>query len=128
MLPKDIYPPYQTCHRYFQKWVRQGVMQRLLFQLSKHYVQKQKTPMVSFIDGSFSLPKKGDKVGKTMKGKGSKIMAMTTGSSRPFSLMIESATPHECRLAEQTIENRFAHQQPLRLVADRAYDNDPLGG
>ncbi|HYK55848.1 MAG TPA: transposase [Flavisolibacter sp.] len=59
MLPKGIYPPYQTCHRYFQKWVRQGVLQRLLFQLSKHYARKQKTPMVSFIDGSFSPAKKG---------------------------------------------------------------------
>jgi transposase len=59
LLPKDIYPPYQTCHRYFQKWVRQGVMQKLLYQLSKHYARKQKTPMVSFIDGSFSPAKKG---------------------------------------------------------------------
>ncbi|HYK55849.1 MAG TPA: IS5 family transposase [Flavisolibacter sp.] len=61
-----------------------------------------------------------------MKGKGSKIMVMTNWSSRPFSLLVDSATPHECRLAEQTVANRFAHKQPLKLVADRAYDNDPL--
>jgi transposase len=29
MLP-DIYPPYQTCHRYFQSWTRKGVMQKML--------------------------------------------------------------------------------------------------
>ena len=28
-LPKK-YPPYQTCHRRYQKWVRAGVMVRLL--------------------------------------------------------------------------------------------------
>jgi transposase len=75
---------------------------------------------------AFPLPKKGDKVGKTMKGKGSKIMVMTTKASRPFSLLVDSATPHECKLVEQTLEKRFAHKQPLRLVGDRAYDNDPL--
>jgi transposase len=39
---------------------------------------------------------------------------------------VDSDTPHECRLVEQTIKNRFAHLQSLRLAGDRIYDNDPF--
>lgn len=62
MLPKYIYPPYQTCHRYFQRWVRAGVMQKLLRQLSLHYRKKQGTSTISFIDASFVSAKKGETV------------------------------------------------------------------
>jgi|SRR5687768_2552564 len=59
MLPKGMYPPYQTCHRYFQRWVRAGVMQKLLYRLSVHYRKKQGVPPLSFIDASFVSAKKG---------------------------------------------------------------------
>jgi transposase len=29
------YPPYQTCHRRFQQWVRKGVLERVLRALAK---------------------------------------------------------------------------------------------
>lgn len=53
-------------------------------------------------------------------------MAVTSWSSRPFALLVASASPHECTLAEQTLDSRFAHKHPLKLIGDRAYDNDPL--
>lgn len=53
-------------------------------------------------------------------------MVMTTEGSRPFSLLVDSATPHECRLVEPLVAGRFAHREPLRVVGDKAYDNDPL--
>src|SRR6266852_9769721 len=31
----DQYPPYQTCHRRFQQWVRSGVMRGLLEALAE---------------------------------------------------------------------------------------------
>jgi transposase len=34
-LPKR-YPPYQTCHRRFQQWVREGRLERILRLLAKH--------------------------------------------------------------------------------------------
>lgn len=30
------YPPYQTCHRRFQKWVTEGVLESVLATLARH--------------------------------------------------------------------------------------------
>src|SRR5688572_14658119 len=59
MLPRGVYPPYQTCHRYFQRWVRAGVMQKLLYNLSRHARKTCKMPPLSFIDATFIAAKKG---------------------------------------------------------------------
>lgn len=58
MLPK-AYPPYQTCHRYFQAWTRQEVFKRLLSRLAnqKHKDSNSKKP--HFVDASFAPAKKG---------------------------------------------------------------------
>jgi transposase len=39
---------------------------------------------------------------------------------------VASASPHEVTLAEETIAGGFAGKDPDRLIADRAYDSDPL--
>ena len=54
------YPPYQTCHRRFQQWRSQGVMDRLLEALAQDLEQRGKIDLEEcFIDGSFSVAKKG---------------------------------------------------------------------
>ena len=58
LLPKE-YPPYQTCHRYFQLWVRKGVMQKMLGALSLYHARGRKSTDVDVADGSFSSAKKG---------------------------------------------------------------------
>ena len=58
LLPNE-YPPYQTCHRYFQQWVRKGVMQKMLGALSFYHAGKRKATDVDVADGSFSSAKKG---------------------------------------------------------------------
>ena len=58
MLPKE-YPSYQTCHRYFQTWVRKGVIQKMLGALSAYHAAKRKTREVAFVDASFAPAKKG---------------------------------------------------------------------
>jgi transposase len=58
LLPKE-YPSYQTCHRYFQQWVRKGVMQKMLRALSSYYARGRKQSDVDVVDGSFSSAKKG---------------------------------------------------------------------
>src|SRR5713101_5549228 len=37
-----------------------------------------------------------------------------------------SASPHETKLVEPTIEQRFLAETPQRLIGDRAYDSDRL--
>jgi transposase len=39
---------------------------------------------------------------------------------------VASASPHETKLVELTIQRRFLAQTPQRLIGDRAYDSDPL--
>jgi transposase len=65
-------------------------------------------------------------VGKTKRGKGSKIMAFSDGSSVPLSVHTESASPHEVALVEATLASSFLKEQPKRLIGDKAYDSDPL--
>ena len=54
------YPPYQTCHRHFQKWVKQGVFQDILHELAEDMYERGKIDIrEAFIDGSFVPAKKG---------------------------------------------------------------------
>lgn len=58
-LPKD-YPPYQTCHRRFQQWVEVGVFDKVIETLAKDLQERADIDMSEcFIDGTFSLAKKG---------------------------------------------------------------------
>lgn len=53
-------------------------------------------------------------------------MAIADGNGLPIAVGIASASPHEVTLARETIENRFIEETPERIIADKAYDSDPL--
>ena len=53
-------------------------------------------------------------------------MAVADSSGLPFAVSEASASPHEVKLVEQTLEWRFVEEKPKRLIGDRAYDSDPL--
>jgi len=65
-------------------------------------------------------------VGKTKRGKGTKLMAVADGFGLPLAVYTRSASPHEVRLVEQTLLARFTDERPVRLIGDKAYDSDPL--
>ncbi|GAB3200660.1 IS5 family transposase [Pontibacter aydingkolensis] len=65
-------------------------------------------------------------MGKTKRGKGTKLMAVTDAAGLVLSVSIASASPHEVGLVEQTLQERFIAPMPQRLIGDRAYDSDPL--
>ena len=59
-------------------------------------------------------------MGKTKRGKGTKIMAVADGTGLPIAVCEESATPHEVSLVQRTLaeifvaEHTTAHwRQPL---------------
>lgn len=123
----DWYPPYSTCHKRFQTWVKEGVLEQILRALAKDLERRGGINLSEcFIDGTFAPAKKGSNVGKTKCGKGTKIMAVADGTSLPVAVSIASASPHEVTLAKPTIESRFTETNPERLIGDRAYDSDPL--
>lgn len=56
----DLYPPYQTCHRRYQAWVKSGVLRKILARLVEHLRQKGKIDLAeTFIDATFVDAKKG---------------------------------------------------------------------
>lgn len=65
-------------------------------------------------------------MGKTKRGKGTKLMAVADGAGFPVALSIGSASPHEVKLVEKTLDDRLVDANPERLIGDRAYDSDPL--
>src|SRR5512135_1332107 len=70
--------------------------------------------------------KRGEGVGKTKRGKGSKIMAIADRAGIPIAVHISSATPHEVTLVEATLAHRFVTAEPERLIGDKGYDSDRL--
>src|SRR5688572_14301380 len=70
--------------------------------------------------------KKGRCVGKTKRGKGTKIMAIADRAGLPVAITIASASPHETQLVAQTLNASFLPDNPARLIGDAAYDSDGL--
>jgi transposase len=53
-------------------------------------------------------------------------MAVADGAGFPLAISVGSASPHEVKLVEDTLDKRFTEEMPERLIGDRAYDSDPL--
>src|SRR5271156_4335746 len=79
--------------------------------------------------------KRGCGVGKTKRGKGTKWMVVVDGRGLPLGNSLHSASPAEVKLAETTLatirvgrshQAGRPRQKPLRVIADKAYDSDPL--
>ena len=78
--------------------------------------------------------KRGLCVGKTKRGKGTKWMVVADGQGIPLGSQLVSASPAEVTLAESTLARISVpragrgrpQSRPLRVIADRAYDSDPL--
>lgn len=70
--------------------------------------------------------KRGDLVGPTKRGKGTKIMAVADASGLPVGLHVESASPAEVKLVEETLDATWTDKEPERLIGDKAYDSDKL--
>jgi hypothetical protein len=70
--------------------------------------------------------KRGLAVGPTRRGKGTKILAISTDHSLPLAVAIQSASPHESQLVEETLGQSFLDELPQRLIGDAVYDSDRL--
>ena len=65
-------------------------------------------------------------MGKTKRGKGTKIMAIADRAGLPVAITIASASPHEVTLVPQTLNASFLPENPSCLIGDAAYDSDGL--
>lgn len=70
---------------------------------------------------------KGDLlVGKTKRGKDTKIREIAGNSGIPVAAYTKSASPHEVKLVEHTIDSGFIWYAPEHLIDDKAYDSNGL--
>ena len=53
-------------------------------------------------------------------------MAIADTSGLPVAAHVESASPHEVKLVEETIDSSFTKHAPDKLIGDKAYDSDNL--
>ena len=56
----ERFPPYQTCHRRFQQWSRDGTLRKVLEALAEDLRERGEIDLSEcFIDGTFIVAKKG---------------------------------------------------------------------
>ena len=53
-------------------------------------------------------------------------MAVADSNGLPIAVCITSASPHEVKLVEQTLDNMLIDEVPELIIGDKAYDSDPL--
>ena len=59
-LPRDKFPPYQTCHRRFQQWVGEDKLVQVLRVLAEDLLARGQLDLAeTFIDATFAGAKKG---------------------------------------------------------------------
>src|SRR5690348_18390571 len=79
----ERYPPNQTCHRRFQRWVRDGTFERILEALARDLKERGKFDLSEcFIDGTFVVAKKGRMCGSDQAGQRYEAPGQT-GNGRP---------------------------------------------
>jgi len=133
----EKFPHPSTCWRRLRDWEERGVWLNIWRAFLSELNERQQLKWSeSFLDGSFAPAKKGGcGVGKTKRGKGTKWMVVVDGRGLPLGNYLHSASPAEVKLAETTlatIQIGRSHQagrprqKPLRVIADKAYDSDPL--
>ena len=70
--------------------------------------------------------KRGADVGKTKRGKGTKILLMVDGRGLPISAFVESAQTAEVHTVETLVDVQVGGPRPQRLIYDKAADADWL--
>lgn len=126
-LPKT-FPPYQTVHRYFVRWNKEGLFKKIWKKVIVKAERKGRLKLdTCFIDATFIRSKAGkDLVGKTRCGKGHKLMAIVDRRGVPIALNLCSASPAESKLVGKTLDARVSRKVPKKMLGDKAYDSDPL--
>lgn len=128
---KDLprrFGPKSTVHRWFQKWVRDGVFENILRDAGRCVEEHDGYRLYEcFIDATFSKARGGgDGIGCTRVGKGVKIMVLVDAHGLPVAVDTTSASPHESRLVQRLFDFMLTAEPPERVIGDKAYDCDHL--
>jgi len=127
----DKYGARSTVHDRLSLWVERGVFLALWRGFLRQLDGRQRLAWQEcIVDGSFVVAKKGGAlVGPTKRGKGCKLMVLVDGQGVPLGALVERASPAEVKLLEATLAASYrghGRRRLCRLIADRAYDSNPL--
>jgi transposase len=109
----ERYPPYHTCHRHFQQRIEEGVLEKVLHASAVDLKERGGLELSEcFVDGTFVGAKKGRIGGKSKRGKGAKLMALTERSGHPISVHAASASAYEVTLVEALLATSSLGEEP----------------
>ncbi|HKP97053.1 MAG TPA: IS5 family transposase [Fibrobacteria bacterium] len=108
-LPRERFGSASSVHAYFQKWVEQGVFQKIWKAGLMEYEEMEGIGWKwQSVDGSMvKAPLAQEAVGKnpTDRGKnGTKRSLLADEPGVPLSIVVSGANTHDCTLLEQTLE------------------------
>jgi hypothetical protein len=116
---------YQTCHKRFLQWVQSRVFRRIAQKLAEDLFEGGGVDIrEAFIDGTFMPVKKGACCRPNQARQKAWTMATANAAGIPVSAHIESASPHEVKLVEATIDSSLTPYAVDRIIGDKAYDID----
>lgn len=117
-----------TVHRWFRKWVEAAVFDQMMSRAGRLVERRDGFKVYEcFVDGTFAKAKGGgDGIGCTRVGKGVKIMIMVDAKGLPVAATSTTASRHESHLVQELFEFMVSSELPVRLVGDKAYDDDKL--
>ena len=126
-LPKQ-FGSKSTVHRWFQKWVREGVFEGIMLEAGRCVEERDGYRVYEcFIDGTFAKARGGgDGIGCTKAGKGVKIMVLVDARGLPVAIDTMSAGQHESTLVQRLFDFMLTQELPERVIGDKAYDSDQL--
>lgn len=111
----------RTVRSRLAEWRHAGVFEQVYEVLRR----KLDPTTVAHLDAMFVRARySGDLVGLTRHGKGSKLQALVNDDSMPLTIQLESANPHEAKIAPALLD--MVDEMPDVVVADKAYDLDEL--
>jgi transposase len=121
------YPPYQTCHRRFQRWQRAARLERLLQRLAEDLRNCGAIDMSeAFVDATFAGRKRGRCYWPYATWERDHNHGDLRCHGLPVAVHVASASPYEPHLVAATLDARFLADLPTRLIGDRGYDSDAL--
>ena len=124
----ERYPPYQTCHRRFQCWNEEGVLDEILRALAEGLKERGGLELSEcFVDGTFVEAKRGESQWERPSGakaRSSWRWQMALIFLSPCARRALART--RSRFVGATLKASFLDERPERLIGDRAYDSDPL--